>query len=161
VTITPRDVTRSAGDPQVGDLATPVNQSGLVKAYLSILPAYRPGLTPLRRGLEVGIFHAFWLINPFAKLGPLRDTDIANLAGFFSTIGLVIILTLALLIYGASNPPQPTKTLTTPEPPNDLKTPVNWSQYGIGFLLGGVIGAALGYVVVSNVEVIQGLLGLR
>ena len=163
MTVTPRDVTRPAGDPQVADLATPVNQSGLVKAYLSILPAYRKGLSPTRRGLEIGLFHGFWLINPFAKLGPLRDTDIANLAGLFSTIGLVTISSLAILLYGASNPPQPTRTLTTPEPPSEVvnNPPAGWGGWAIGFLIGGVAGAVLGYFVVSNVEVIQGLIGLR
>lgn len=161
MTSTPRNVVHPAGDPQVADIANPVNQSGLVQAYLKVLPAYRPGLTPLRRGLEVGLFHGFWLINPFAKLGPLRDTDIANLAGFLSAIGLVTILSLCLLLYGAVDPAKPTETLTTPQPPADLKTPLNWNQFGIGFLIGGVAGDALGYLVLSNVEVIQGLLGLR
>jgi hypothetical protein len=35
--------------------------------------------------------------------GPLRDSDIALFAGFLSTIGLIIILTLALTIYGVAS----------------------------------------------------------
>jgi len=151
VTVAPRDVTRTAGDPQAADLATPVNQSGLVKAFLSAVPAYRRGLSPARRGLEIGLFHGYWLIGPFAKLGPLRDTDIANLAGLFSTIGLVIIASLSVLLYAASNPPQPTVTLTTPQPPEDIKNPAaetrSWGNWAIGFLIGGVAGAVLAYVV--------------
>jgi hypothetical protein len=37
------------------------------------------------------------------SLGPLRDSDIALFAGFLSTIGLIIILTLALTIYGVAS----------------------------------------------------------
>ncbi len=152
MTSTSRDAIRpAAGDPQVADLANLVNQSGLAKAYLNILPIYRQGLTPQRRGIEVGLFHGYWLIGPFAKLGPLRDTDIANLAGLFSTTGLVIILTLCLLVYAASNPPLPTETLTTPKPPEDLKDSqsetIPWSNFAIGFLIGGVGGGVLGYLV--------------
>ncbi len=58
------------------------------------------GLTPLLRGLEIGLAHGYFLIGPFAKLGPLRDSDIGLLAGFLSTIGLILILTLGLTIYG-------------------------------------------------------------
>ncbi|CAA9575030.1 photosystem I subunit XI (PsaL) [uncultured Synechococcales cyanobacterium] len=147
---TPRDVTRPAGDPQVADLATPVNQSGLVKAYLNSLPAYRQGLSPATRGLVIGLFHGYWLIGPFAKLGPLRDTDIANLAGLFSTIGLVIIATLSVLVYAASNPPKATETNTTPRPPQELESPAEpraWGNWAIGFLIGGVAGAVLAYLV--------------
>jgi predicted lysophospholipase L1 biosynthesis ABC-type transport system permease subunit len=42
-------------------------------------------------------------MGPFVKLGPLRDSDIALFAGFLSTIGLIIILTLALTIYGVAS----------------------------------------------------------
>lgn len=147
--VTPRDVTRPASDPQAADLATPVNQSGLVKAFLNVIPAYRQGLSPARRGLEIGLFHGYWLIGPFAKLGPLRDTNIANLAGLFSTIGLVIIASLSVLLYAASNPPQPTVTLTTPKPPEDIHNPAaetrSWGNWAIGFLIGGVAGAVLAY----------------
>ena len=38
------------GNPQLGNLATPINSSGLVKTYINNLPAYRPGLSPFLRG---------------------------------------------------------------------------------------------------------------
>jgi len=41
-----------AGDPQVGNLATPLNSSGFTRAFINNLPAYREGLSPIRRGLE-------------------------------------------------------------------------------------------------------------
>jgi hypothetical protein len=87
----------------VGHLATPITSSAVTRAILQNLPAYRSGLTPLLRGLEVGLAHGYFLMGPFVKLGPLRDSDIALFAGFLSTIGLIIILTLALTIYGVAS----------------------------------------------------------
>jgi photosystem I subunit 11 len=89
-------------DPFVGHLATPITSSAVTRAILQNLPAYRSGLT-LLRGLEVGLAHGYFLMGPFVKLGPLRDSDIALFAGFLSTIGLIIILTLALTIYGVAS----------------------------------------------------------
>jgi photosystem I subunit 11 len=90
-------------DPFVGHLATPITSSAVTRAILQNLPAYRFGLTPLLRGLEIGLAHGYFLIGPFVKLGPLRDSDVALLAGFLSTIGLIVILTLGLTIYGVAS----------------------------------------------------------
>lgn len=157
MTATPRSFTHSVGDPQVADLATPINDSGVVNALVENLPAYRRGLSPFRRGLEVGMAHGYWLIGPFAKLGPLRDTDVANLAGLLATVGLVVILTLCLSLYGASNPPNPTETETTPQPPTTLRTTEDWNEFGSGFLIGGVGGGAFAYFVLANLELLQGI----
>ena len=153
-----QEVVHAAGDPQNGNLATPINASGFTMAYINSLPAYRQGLTPLRRGLEVGLAHGYWLLGPFAKLGPLRDTEIANLAGLLSTIGLIIISTLSISLYAASNPPAPTATLTTPRPPEELKTSEGWNDYASGFLIGGVGGAALAYFILINLAVLTNLI---
>ena len=50
-------------------LSTPMDTS-----YLSQLPAYRAGVSPLLRGVEIGLAHGFLLIGPFYKTGPLRNT---------------------------------------------------------------------------------------
>ncbi len=142
-------------DIQNGNLATPINSSPLVKAYINSLPAYRSGLSPLRRGLEVGIAHGYWILGPFAKLGPLRNTDIANLAGLSSTIGLVIISTLAISLYAGTHPPLPTTTITTPNPPDAFKTEHGWNEYARGFLIGGVGGAALAYFLLINISLFK------
>jgi len=89
-------------DPFVGHLATPITSSAVTRAILQNLPAYRFGLTPLLRGLEIGLAHGYFLIGPFAYLGPLRNSDIALLSGFLSTIGLIVILTIGLTIYGVA-----------------------------------------------------------
>ncbi len=150
-----REVVFPAYDIQNGNLATPINASPLVKAYINNLPAYRAGLSPLRRGLEVGMAHGYWILGPFAKLGPLRDTDIANLAGLLSTIGLIVISTLSISLYANTNPPQPTTTITTPNPPDAFKSEHGWSEYAGGFLIGGVGGAAFAYFLLTNISLFK------
>lgn len=155
-----QEVVHAAGDPLNGNLATPINSSPVVLAFINNLPAYRRGLTPLRRGLEVGMAHGYWLLGPFAKLGPLRDTDIANLAGLLSTIGLVVISTLTISLYAGSNPPAPTATITTPNPPSALDSSEGWNEYASGFLIGGIGGAAFAYFLLANISIIKDLLNL-
>lgn len=155
-----REVIHPAFDVFNGNLATPINSSGLTLNFINNLPAYRQGLSPFRRGLEVGLAHGYWLVGPFVKLGPLRDTSVANLAGFLSTLGLLIISTLAISLYASSNPPHPTTTLTTPNPPEALKSSEGWNEYGGGFIIGGVGGAALAYFLLINFDVIRSFINL-
>jgi hypothetical protein len=56
------------GDPFVSMLETPVTSSPLVVSYLSNLPAYRTGVAPLLRGVEIGLAHGFFLPGPFIKV---------------------------------------------------------------------------------------------
>ena len=93
-------ITPFYNDPSVGHLSTPITTSSATEAILSNLPAYRRGLTPSLRGLEIGMAHGYFLLGPFYKLGPLRNSDIALLAGSMSAVGLITILVLALVIYG-------------------------------------------------------------
>merc|ERR1719378_1226648 len=60
------------GDPFIGMVETPVTTAPIVVNYLSNLPAYRTGVSPLLRGVEIGLAHGFFLPGPFIKLGPLR-----------------------------------------------------------------------------------------
>ena len=146
-------------DPLRGNLETPINASGLSKWYINALPAYRPGITPFRRGLEVGMAHGYWLFGPFAKLGPLRNTDNANLAGLLATLSFVVILSGTLSLYANSNPPQPVATVTVPNPPDAFKTKEGWSNFGSAFLVGGLGGAVVAYFLTSNLGAIQGIFG--
>ena len=68
-------------DPFVGNLSTPVTTSTATKLYLGNLPIYRKGLSPLLRGLEIGMAHGYFLIGPFYILGPLRNSENALLVG--------------------------------------------------------------------------------
>ena len=77
-------------DPFVGNLSTPVTTSTATKLYLGNLPIYRKGLSPLLRGLEIGMAHGYFLIGPFYILGPLRNSPNALLVGLFSAFGLIL-----------------------------------------------------------------------
>lgn len=151
-------VNPAKGNPQIGNLETPINASGLSKWFINIQPGYRKGITSFRRGLEVGIAQGLWVVIPFVKLGPLRDTDIANIAGLLSSFGLTAIGTAAIYLYAASNPPSPHVTLTTPNPPTELNTPAGWYKYANGFIVGGLSGATITYLVLSNWAVLENLL---
>lgn len=144
------DVVSHAGDPQVGSLATPINSSPFSKAFINNLPAYRRGLSPFRRALEIGMAHGYLLFGPFAKLGPLRDSDVANLAGLLAAIGLVVILTICLSIYANSYPSQEGTT-------DPLKTAEGWSEFSGGFLIGGIGGAAVAYALMANLGTLSGI----
>ncbi|MFH7024224.1 MAG: photosystem I reaction center protein subunit XI [Heteroscytonema crispum UTEX LB 1556] len=155
-----REVVFPAGrDPQQGNLETPINASPLTKWYINNLPAYRPGLTPFRRALEIGMAHGYFLFGPFAKLGPLRNATNANLAGLLSTIGLVVILTACLSLYANSNPPQPVASVTVPNPPDAFKSNEGWNNFASAFLIGGIGGAVTAYFLTSNLGLLQGLTG--
>ena len=80
-----------------------MTSSPLVAGYLSNLPAYRTGVSPLLRGVEIGLAHGLLITGPFIKLGPLRNVpELAERVGVLSSAGLIVILTLALTIYGAA-----------------------------------------------------------
>ncbi|BBD67800.1 photosystem I reaction centre subunit XI/PsaL [Nostoc commune NIES-4072] len=147
-------------DPQKGNLETPINASPLTKWFINNLPAYRPGITPSRRGLEVGMAHGYWIFGPFAKLGPLRDTANANLAGLLAAIGLIVLLTAGLSLYANSNPPKALASVTVPNPPVDaFNSKESWNNFASSFLIGGIGGAVVAYFLTSNLGVIQGLFG--
>ena len=136
-------------DPFVGHLATPITSSAVTRAILKNLPAYRFGLTPLLRGLEIGLAHGYFLMGPFTKLGPLRNSDIALLAGFLSTIGLILILTLGLTIYGAAAFKQDKESANISV--NDLQTRKAWDQFKGGFFVGACGSAGFALICLSSI----------
>jgi photosystem I subunit XI len=148
------------GDPQIGNLETPINSSPFVMAFINNLPVYRKGLSPLRRGLEVGLAHGYWIVGPFAKFNPLRDTDLGTLTALFSTIGIILVSTISISLYAASNPPAPTVTLTTPNPPDAFKHQEGWDEYAGGFFIGGVGGALFAFTILANNDVFKNFLNI-
>lgn len=134
-------------DPFVGHLSTPITTSNFTKSYLSLLPAYKIGLSPLLRGINIGYVHGYFLLGPFVKLGPLRDSEVANFVGFVSTISLIIILTTCLLIYGyvrfSENDDSTKKTSI------DFLNSKGWSQFTSGFIVGGFGGASIAYILLK------------
>ncbi len=140
------DAIQPADDPQIGNLATPLNSSGFSKVFINNLPAYRKGLSAHRRGLEVGMAHGYFIYGPITLLGPLRNTEIAFTAGVIGSVAFVTLLTVALSIYGyVFSTNKPVATVTTPEPPEALATKEGWSEFASGFLLGGCGGAFFAY----------------
>jgi photosystem I subunit 11 len=141
------------GDPYIGMLETPVTSAPVVAGYLSNLPAYRTGVSPLLRGVEIGLAHGLLLPGPFIKLGPLRNVEgVAEISGSLSAAGLVLILTLCLTIYGASAFQQEKsqigiKTLSGREIQRDpLQSSDGWQKFTAGWLVGGLSGVAWGYI---------------
>ena len=136
-------------DPFVGHLATPITSSAVTRAILQNLPAYRFGLTPLLRGLEIGLAHGYFLIGPFVKLGPLRDSDIGLLAGFLSTIGLILILTLGLTIYGIAT----FQSTDDKTPDLTLQAKKAWNQFKGGFFVGACGSAGFAFICLSSIPI--------
>jgi photosystem I subunit 11 len=133
-------------DPFVGHLATPITSSSVTRAILKNLPAYRFGLTPLLRGLEIGLAHGYFLMGPFVKLGPLRNSDIALLSGFLSTVGLILILTLGLTIYGTAVFGQNKETGDSTQ----LQTKKAWDEFKGGFFVGACGSAGFALICLSS-----------
>ena len=135
-------------DPFVGHLATPITSSSVTKTILQNLPAYRFGLTPLLRGLEIGLAHGYFLIGPFVKLGPLRNSEVALISGFFSTMGLIVILTLGLTIYGVAAFGQERMQGVNE---TDLQTKKAWDQFKGGFFVGSCGSAGFAFICLSSI----------
>ena len=154
----------STNDPFVGDLQTPLNSSDFSLWLLGNLPFYRPGISPLFRGLEIGMAHGYLLFGPFALLGPQRNAEQANFIGLISACGLVIILTICLSIYGGVSFKKewrsefPTYSTANPDVPDSLKTIDGWSQFAAAFLVGGMGGAFFAYLIYDNLDIIKAIL---
>ncbi|EEF35128.1 photosystem I reaction center subunit XI, chloroplastic [Ricinus communis] len=140
------------GDPFIGSLETPVTSSPLIAWYLSNLPAYRTAVSPLLRGIEVGLAHGFLLVGPFVKAGPLRNTEFAGAAGSLAAGGLVAILSICLTMYGVASfnegepSTAPSLTLTgRKKEPDQLQTADGWAKFTGGFFFGGISGVIWAY----------------
>ena len=130
-------------DPFVGHLSTPITTSAATKAILGNLPAYRPGLSSVLRGLEIGMAHGYFFVGPFTKLGPLRNSDVGLLAGFLSAVGLILILSVGLTIYGNA-------TFSESSKGEGLQSEEGWEKFTGGFVIGAFGGAGFAYLLLSN-----------
>lgn len=129
-------------DPFVGHLSTPITTSAATRAILSNLPAYRVGLSSLLRGLEIGMAHGYFLLGPFSFLGPLRNSNVALLAGFMSTIGLICIMGVALAAYGLVSYPTNSET-------DILQSKNGWRKFTGGFMVGAFGGAGFAFLLLN------------
>jgi photosystem I subunit XI len=140
------------GDPFVGHLSTPISDSEFTRNFIGNLPAYRKGLSPILRGLEIGLAHGYFLIGPWVKLGPLRDSDVAALGGLISGLALILIATACLSIYGLVS------DRTNPLAPGELQTSEGWSQLAGGFFVGATGGAFVAYFLLANFNVLDDIM---
>ena len=131
-------------DPFVGNLSTPVTTSTATKLYLRYLPIYRKGLSPLLRGLEIGMAHGYFLIGPFYILGPLRNSENALLVGLVSALGLILVLTIGLTIYGLASFQDGGKA-------QGLESSKGWRKFTSGFFIGSFGGAIVAYLLLANI----------
>ncbi len=151
-------------EPFEGNLKTPLNSSEFSQWLLGNIPFYRSQLSPLWRGLEIGMAHGYLLFGPFALLGPQRNTEQGNLYGVLSAGGLIVILTICLIIYGAASFNKewrsdfPTYATVNPDLPQELKTTSGWNQFAVAFLVGGLGGAFFAYQVYEHLDVLKAIL---
>ncbi|MBD2483574.1 MULTISPECIES: photosystem I reaction center protein subunit XI [Planktothrix] len=140
------------GDPFVGNLSTPISDSDFTRAFIGNLPAYRKGLSPLLRGLEVGMAHGYFLAGPWIKFGPLRDhATAANLGGLISAITLILIATICLSAYGLV-------TFQKGGSETDsLQTSEGWSQFAGGFFVGAMGGAFVAFFLLENFGIVDAI----
>ncbi len=133
-----------AQDPFLGNLSTPITTSNFTKAYLSSLPAYQKNLSPLLRGINIGFVHGYFLFGPFFSLGPLRQSEASAFIAFLSATSLIIILSLALLIYGFVSFKKESQDLTL-----NLFNSKNWQRFSSGFTIGGLSGISFAYLLIK------------
>lgn len=131
-------------DPFVGHLATPITNSTFTKAYLFSLPAYKKNLSPLLRGINIGFVHAYFLFGPFLVLGPLRGKAVSPFMAFLSSSSLMLVLTLALFIYGLVS--FQTSTAKEENFTNlNLLSQKAWQNFSSGFIVGALGGLSFAY----------------
>ena len=141
------------GNPELGHLSTPISDSAFVRTFIGALPAYRKGMAPISRGLEIGLAHGYFLVGPEIVVGALRDFDTAPyLGGLLTAIALVILGTAGMGAHGivSLKPAAESETGTDP-----LKTAEGWSEMTTGFFLGGMGGAYMAYFLLSHFEEIN------
>lgn len=134
--------------PEMGSLQTPINASDLTLNLLGNLPIYRPGLSPFARGLEIGMAHGYFLLGPFVKLGPLRNTELANQVGLLATFGLLLILSICLWLYGGAT--FQSRKSPQGELPDNLTSAKSWRKFNYGWLVGGFGGALFAFLLLTN-----------
>jgi photosystem I subunit 11 len=130
-------------DPFVGHLDTPITNSLATISFLKNLPIYRVGTSSLMRGLEIGMAHGYFFVGPFTILGPLRNSEIANLVGLLSSVGLTCILALGIFSYGYVS----FNSFNEVEKKEDnLETKIGWNKFGGGFVIGAFGGSLFAFL---------------
>lgn len=150
------------GDPCLGNLSTPINDSELVKAYIRNLPAYREGLSPLMRGLEIGMAHGYFLIGPEIVFGPLRETSHgANLSGVITAIYITASAVLGISIFATATfqgDPRGAYNSNSKDDLRPLRKKDDWYQLAGGIFIGAMGGAVFAYALLENFDDLDAIL---
>ncbi len=150
------------GNPQLANLATPINSSDLAKSFINNLPAYRSGLTPFLRGLEIGMAHGYFLVGPEVVFGPLRESSHgAYLGGLITAIYISVLACLGISIFAlATFQGDPTGTYNSHSRDRlrPLRQKEDWYQLSGGILLGAMGGALFAYALLENFDVLDAIL---
>ncbi len=125
-----------------------VKSSDITILFLRNLPIYRRGISPLFRGLEIGMAHGYWLAGPLTVLNPLKQPEAQAQAGLILTIVVIAVIGIILSGYEVKNSAEGTETRFY-----WLRNLEQWGQFRSGFLIGGVGGALFVYLLLQNTEV--------
>lgn len=146
------------GDPFTGHLSTPISDSDIRNTFINNLPIYRKGLSPLLRGLEIGMAHGYFLVGPETLLGPLRETEVASTGGLITAIALVLIATAAMAAYGIASFQEGSGVpVQNPKTPEELRTAEGWSQFTGGFFVGAAGSAFVAYFLLENFDIVDSI----
>ena len=88
--------------------------------------------------------HGYFIIGPFYILGPLRNSSNALLIGFLSALGLILVLTLGLTIYGLASFQDGGKA-------EGLESSKGWRKFTSGFFIGAFGGDVVAYLLLANI----------
>ncbi len=136
------------GNPEQGHLSTPISDSAFARAFIRNLPAYRPGLAPLMRGLEIGLAHGYFLVGPEILVGALRDYGPSPyFGGLLTAIGLVLLGTIGMNVHGHVRGTSAENSVPGQDP---LTTAEGWSEFAGGFFIGGMGGAYMAYLLLVH-----------
>ena len=96
----------------------------------------------------ISVHSTDFLVGPFYKLGPLRNSEVALLSGFFASIGLIFIMTACLAIYGVVS-------FEETDNGDQLQTAKGWRQFTSGWLVGAIGGSSFAYILITNIGFLQ------
>lgn len=144
-------LSRSTGIPSLECLKRRSPRLRLYQIFFQISPPIVLEYLLFFGGLRLAWLTVFFVAGPFIKLGPLRMTDAAEVAGCLSGAGLVLILTACLSIYGATAFQRDdivgVKTLSGRSVTRDpLQSSEGWASFTSGWLVGGLSGVAWCYI---------------
>ncbi|NJL10111.1 MAG: photosystem I reaction center protein subunit XI [Calothrix sp. SM1_7_51] len=150
------------GDSSLGNLSTPINDSPIARGFIENLPAYRKGLTPFMRGLEIGMAHGYFLVGPEVVIGPLRETTHgANLSGLITAIYIAMSACLGISIFAITTfqgNPRGAYNSYCNDPLRPMKNRDDWNQLNGGIFLGAMGGAIFAYLLLENFDALDSIL---